>query len=456
MKVILRERTWFSTQPLKLAELTTGHTDWKDYQTSPPGQTLLLTVNPISAFMRTDLADTKSLMTYAAPAAQTFSRFRQFKYVKTYVALVPAATSAQVDPAHVSTTATWQAMNPIDMQAQVHWRRWLGGSYELPFVRPTGSVTIGTTTKSTYDVHDAYNYDAAWMSAVKFAHCNVMDGFEFEARPKYIDVAVGSGMRESLLGYYTEANLGFRGNDVGSAEQGPGQAALRPDRKSVLTEGWNLNPFSGLIFAPKSDETDPEKYPGRDRWIVTGFNPDFPWFSDLFGAGVTAEAITLNTILTAIQKRFTFPLAFVRFPPAYGASFHWTMYMMHYLLFRDPVLLNGTWTAGRVQNYDIVNAAPEVPGSPWSYIIADDYYLQNSQSPDPEGIDQPLSVEMDTSTMWLPDEVSDSISFSEVPVTKSSTPEQPMPPAAQVENKVEKPPRRVIDRWTAPKGEDWL
>lgn len=385
----LRERFWLNTKVF----------DPDTPSTTEPGQTIRLAVDPFSALISSNQdVHTGEIRHYASQLALTLSRFREFRYVGTKVAVVPAATSVAVDPAHISAdyAGTNNYMHPRDTNNMMHWRRWLGGNIRVPSVRPTGA-------DGKYTAADSYDLDSAWMSDVRYNHVPISQGFETFVAPKRATLQIGAGSMVSLLGIWSEKSIGGKEHGTEAHWQTYGQTALSTGE--VVEDGWVPNPFAGFQY-DWIDEL-PSGWPqtGNEIPYVVSYNPLFPWFGDVVNLATVANTPSINALIDLIRERFLAPLCILRLPPAYGSSYYFTVYLRHFFSVRKPYLVNGVWVAAKVQRF----TPSPVPGANGLRMLAevpdvdDDYHIVQSISPDPyAGGD-------DTSVMSMDDLASNSI-----------------------------------------------
>lgn len=227
LRFSLRERGWLST--------------FRFVKDSPrePGQTLLITADPMGALMQYD--DVRATA-YASSLAFTLSRFRDFRYVGTKLSVVPVATTAQVDPAHVQQTDTVDPslnfVHPRDVGNMIHWRRWVGGNISLPHVRPTGVGNVYVPT-------DSYNLDAAWLSDVRFNHAPISDGFSIYTVPLRASAEMPALFTNSVFAYYDAGSIAPTG-PAAADRQLRGQTALTGGQ--IVKDSWGPNPFAGFTY----------------------------------------------------------------------------------------------------------------------------------------------------------------------------------------------------------------
>lgn len=364
-------------------------------KSTQPGKVYRVCADPIGSIIRSETPQHGLPMVYASPLALTLSRFRDFRYVGTRVALVPAASTAQIDPAHISTTAgTNNYMHPRDVSNCIHWRRWMGGNFRIP--------SLSATDPTGYSETDAYMLDAAWLSDERFNHVSVGDGFEFFSEPFRANVETSAAGTNSLFGF---RDILFAGGERkwnhGLAEAVPildparGVGALGSEGAMVLSGGsvhpdtWVPNPFAGFMYSMDGGTKIGED---KQAYHVSGINERFPWFSDTGVIRIgddSAMDFTLAEFYNLVRERFMAPLCILRLPSAYGSPFYWTLYFRHYFAVRKPFLVNGTWSVGLVSTmYDQVPdglGAPDDGRNPIQYLIAkpaDEPVIQMI-SPDP-------------------------------------------------------------------------
>lgn len=319
----IRERGWLDTDAFETGQPTL------------PGKVITISVNPMNAFLGLSTVEYGSKH-YASTAAMLLSRFKRFRYVGSKISLVPAATQAALDPAHINETAGVQnAMNPKDVSNMIHWSRWLGAPRSLPYVSGTGSA-VGTPPLPSYTLKDSYDLDAAWSSMDDFQHVPVTEGFSVVVKPLVTTATLGSSVVSSVFGFKDSASLGYDPAGVDS------RVGLRPDVSELRAEGWLPNPLAGLKFS-----TDEASYPGKERCYVSGINLSYPWYAD----DSNPSALTAENILTLIRKRYVYPALILRIPPAYGSKFYWSIYLRHLIEFSDPYLISSQYMTGSMTPY---------------------------------------------------------------------------------------------------------
>lgn len=324
--ISLRERGWLDTDVFQAG------------QTSAPGKTLFISVNPLSAFVA-DMEQTtptvveppSGIAGYSSNAALVLGRFMRFRYVGTKISLVPAAAQSSVDPAHINEDANVaNSMNPKDIGNLIHWKRWLGSRVALPYVHATGS---GSPKK--YTLTDAYDLDAAWMSADSFQHTPITDGFSIVVKPKVSTATISAAVSQSVFGFKDASSLSYSaGGDAASS------AGLRAS-SDITEEGWLPNPLAGLTYTIKPDSVKT----GAERCYITGVNTNYPWFSDAF------PELSATDIIALIKRRYLYPACIIRLPPAYSSKFYWTVYIRHLLEFDDPYIVTSSFPAANIQPY---------------------------------------------------------------------------------------------------------
>lgn len=391
----LRERAWLST---------TIFAAGKDSSRTEPGQILRIVCDPIGSMISSNsTTPSGNPLHYSCPLALTLSRFRDFKYIGTKISLVPAATTGQVDPAHISTAAgVNNYMHPRDVGNMIHWRRWVGGNFRVPSVKPTG--IDATTSIVYYTENDAYDLDAAWLSDSRFNHALVSDGFSMFVRPLRARLETAAAATTSIFGYYNPDSLAYKPGE--SPEyQIRGQTMITAG--DVVPDSWVPNPFAGFKFTIQYDSPGA----GNERIYVTDVNKTFPWFADLPDLTGIIDSQVMTTFVNRVKQRFYAPVCILRLPPAYGSVYYYTLYMRHYFAVRRPYITNGVYVAAKIQRFVPTNGDENI-GSPQRFLTAiedpdDMYHVVQMISPDPYGAaDSPDTLSMDDlgESIWAMDE----------------------------------------------------
>lgn len=400
----LRERTWLSTKIF----------DPEQY--GEPGQLLRIVCDPVSSMIA--VGDSQGQIhgaaAYAAPLCLTISRFRDFKYIGTRISLVPAASTGQIDPAHISTAAgVNNYMHPRDVDNLLHWRRWVGGDFRVPAVGANGSA-------GRYTEKDAYDLDAAWLSDSRFNHARISDGFSMFVRPLRARIETSAMATASIFGFYNADSMDlFYGQERQNTDdyQPLGQTMLTAG--DVRPDSWIPNPFAGLVFNIESGSG----FPGNERnLVVSGYRNRFPWFADVPDLDSTKPQfhnVTAGMLLGLIRQRLLAPICILRLPPAYGSVYYFTLYMRHYFAVRRPFLTSGTYVAARIERFDM-NPVQPVQGLRLLSADAesvDEYPIIQMISPDPYGASDSadiLSMQDLQNSIWqmddsdsIPDEIDD-------------------------------------------------
>lgn len=345
----LRERAYLSTKIFEPESLTAGQ---------EPGQTLLVSVDPIGALLSPGVdivrsgEDNLAPAPYATALAVTLSRFRRFRYIGTRVGLRPAATTGQVDIAHISAPqgGANNYVHPYDVSNMIHYRRWIGGNIDLPHLRigthlaPDGSTSIKWGTKQAMDL------DLAWMSDPRFMHSNVSQGFDLFARPMRatVEAAPEGATTMWLYGQYTSA-----GQEGSFAESGAESTTRKSLGRTMLTgghivpDGWTHNPLSCFQYTSDYGRSS-DGAPGHDTYHITGIQPRAPWFADYYNVGQFAGSVA--DALKLVKERYMNPVCILRLPPAYGTVMYYTMYIAHYFSVKEPYLTNTAYVAAHIDS----------------------------------------------------------------------------------------------------------
>lgn len=357
---------------------------WMDGQVYEPGQILKIVADPLGSMISSSPA-TEAGHTdpahYASPLALTLSRFREFRYLGTRVALRPAATTGSVDPAHISMVpGQVNSVDPRDITNQIHYRRWIGDNFHVPQIDPSGNDDV-------YLLWDSYDLDAAWLADSRFAHAPITDGFDVFVQPLRSTVEMSAAATNSMFGFYSSVCVSPR--EVPTNYQAPGMVALTGG--DVVVDGWMPNPLAGFRYASKHD---PNYETGEELMYVSGFNPLFPWFSDLLDL---TGAVGVEDLYRMCRERLMAPLMILRIPPAYGTKFYWALYMRHYFAARKPFYVCGNWVAGKVSR--MVPSDPSQWSSPLRVLQecdqdpdGIDYHVSQMAAPDPYGNDMAVRV----------------------------------------------------------------
>lgn len=335
LNVSMKERFFLSTTPFKLD------------QTVEPGKTLRIVADPLGSMLHIEeKKDEKGQPVYniqASPLAVTASRFRDFLYVGSTFTIVPAANNAQVDPAHVNDNGAGSSnyLHPIDMSSTLHYRRWLGGDFDVPHGTPTGA-------NSTYTEQDSLKLDDLWLNDSRFNHVPITEGFGFDSVPMETDLVTNPLAANSVFAYFqTSSGSAASGLREQPWEQPMGALAIRGSE--LKRRLWMPNPFAGFVYTPRSSD-DSTYRPEAPKYNVTELNRFFPWFGDLteLMTPPSMKNIVFD-VLHMVHNSLLNPLCILRLPPSYGSRFFWTGYMRHEFAFRHPYLLDGTWTAGKIE-----------------------------------------------------------------------------------------------------------
>lgn len=379
----LRERTFLSTK------------SFEEHSESEPGQTLLITADPIGALLQknpTAMSD-HPISHMASQLALTISRFRDFCYFGTKISLVPAATTGQVDPAHISAplAGTSNYMHPRDISNMIHYRRWVGGNFRVPSVWPTESVGTLTVTHA-YSTQDSYDLDAAWLSDDRFNHALVSDGFTMFVRPLRATLETSAVATQSVLGFYDIKHASGISGSTTAAQQSLGSTLLSTG--DVRPDSWMPNPFAGLIYSwtepPAAGSGTMPEETGNEQAFVTDFSSRFPWYADVVSLKTYAPSLDVDSLLSLLRDRFRVPICILRLPPAYGSVFYYTLYMRHYFAVRRPYITNGVWCAGKIQRF-VVTSSDALDSETGLRMMSecddssDEYRLTQMISPDPYG-----------------------------------------------------------------------
>lgn len=309
-------------------------------QEQEPGKTYVITADPIGSLLSSK---------YASTLAVTLSRFREFRYFGTRMALRPAATVGQIDPAHISDSIQGSNyMHPRDVSNSIHFRRWIGGNFDLPHVNPH----VSEEQPGTYEWHqdDAYNLDLAWLSDSRFNHVNVSQGFDLFSSPKRAVLTGPAAASNSMFAYASSYSAVGAGTFLDYRSH-PTQEVWMPRGMSMVTgqeivdDTWTPNPLS--CFKYRLEYNDPQNTPAPDLYTIEAVNTDAPWFADISNVGEFSGDVT--DAFQMIKDRYRAPICILRIPPSYGSKFYWACYFVHYFAVRYPFISNSKWTATKIQ-----------------------------------------------------------------------------------------------------------
>lgn len=388
----LREVMNYHTKKIPARDKTSGAIQRE------PGELLRFVTNPMEAVIKKNSTSGNYEIN---TLGHTLSRWREIRYIGTRLEVVPLATTGKIDPDDITQSASGiprsgttdeppafapqGSIHPYDAINFVSYRRWTGGNISV--AAWDGSGLASGTSDDPY-VQRCLAYDQSWLADERFNHVKLTDGFKFDAVPLRVDLETAALAGNSLFGFSTpgsifpdfgEQNLSMREGStepgkqpIGSSGQtagawlDPGMEAYFQPRGLIMPtagnqyheEGWLPNPLAGFHYTQTGTYT-----PGNDKYVISGFYDNFPWFADRTDiSSITStytdsgstyhsrlQSFDLNYLVKLVIERFINPLALIRFPCAYGTMFFWNIFMEHILEVRKPFLVNSTWNAGKVQ-----------------------------------------------------------------------------------------------------------
>lgn len=456
------------TMTFVLREVMHMHTNsLGDHTTNEmPGKMLRVIASPLSSMIKkvtqTDSEGKETTKYLVNTLGITTSRWREIRYVGTRVQFVPLATTGRIDPADITQSASGVpsqgsfspqgSIHPYDAMNFVHWRRWTGGNINIP-AWPSGTVSgTGDEARKNY-AKKSLAYDQEWLADDRFNHVKLTDGMQFDSVPLRVDLETSALAGNSLFGFSTtmmmtpgrdqlglvygqttganaistantlpigstfptlnrSANYVFDA-DLSKYFQPAGLMAISAG-KEYHEEGWLPNPFAGFKYKP--DDPAGDLTPGDEKYQITGYLPNFPWFADRtsltpesfpYDEGSSSTTKTekyaatvpflIDYLINLCVERFLAPIALIRLPPAYGTMFYWTAYMAHVFQVRKPFLTNSAWTVGKVEDlgHDVapVNRLAGIADVSPELVTIGEETIYQAIGPDPYGLaESPMTV----------------------------------------------------------------